>query len=1009
MAKMYEVGLKLSAALDPKLRGAFNSAQESLRALGQGMKAMQSTMSGMDAWRKLSGSVKDTKQQFGLAKQEMERLRAQMAGVEKPTKTMAHAFAAAKDRVFELGDRLRSQRTELAEMSAAMEKAGISTRNFGAEQQRLQEQMAKMTALRERMAANASAIQANDARKAALKQKALGPLAGFVTPGLIGAAGVFKTFKTAANYEHELNKAVAIGGSSMTQEERERIRERQDKLYRELGMSTEFTTAQAAAAGVNLSRAGFKTSEIEAGLPAILNMATASDMSIDETASILADSLRGYNFKAGDMGKVADIMAKSANVANMDLRLMAETFKYAVPYANKLGVSMEELGAMTGIMADNGIKGSMAGTALREGLTRLAAPPKEAATALKKLKIQTVDADGNLLSMTAIVKQLSKAMKGMGNAKQVEYMNAIFGKRGGTGMLSVINAYDNGKLQKKLKEVLDHEGYSVKAAEIMRQGLTGSWAKLTSAIEGVSLSFVTKDFSGGITGQIDDIAKKLTDLAKWLQAHPEFVTFATKFAKNFVLAKMAIFGAMYAFAQLKGVYLGVKGAVLAGHAAMLLYKGGMTALTAAYGANSAVVKAATAAQWLWNAAVKGAQWTWSLAKTAASTAATWAHAAASKAATAAQWLWNAAVTGVNWVWQTGKLIAYKTASLAMAGASKAAAAAQWLWNAALNANPIGLVITAIAGLTAAWYALGGDWDTVKEKLAAGWEWLKKAFSLEWLAQIPDYFIETFKNLPSKIGEAFEEFGRYIKGKLKEFFTFNFSFGDMGKKIGAGVSAWSKGAADPSGDFDMNVPGSAAGRKTNGPMLSLIGEGAAPEYVIPTESRYRDRALALWQAAGKDLGVPMFESGKGNNSLIDERSLFGFSWLEVHDFADTFINNLKYMTALSGYLALRFLPLKWAPWAIPAGGIAGSAILSSLNLGIGRMAENNKGESLLKGTEQITTNSKNVTNNVVINAKVTGVENAEEFVKRLQEFGLTFDEHADNIYVGNDEDRLAFSE
>ena len=117
-----------------------------------------------------------------------------------------------------------------------------------------------------------------------------------------------------------------------------------------------------------------------------------------------------------------------------------------------------------------------------------------------------------------------------------------------------------------------------------------------------------------------------------------------------------------------------------------------------------------------------------------------------------------------------------------------------------------------------------------------------------------------KSLPSKIGEAFEEFGRYIKGKLKEFFTFNFNFGDVGKKVGAGVSAWQKGAADPSGQFDMNVPGSAAGRKTAGPMLSLIGEGAAPEYVIPTESRYRERALALWQQAGKDLGVPMMASG-----------------------------------------------------------------------------------------------------------------------------------------------------
>ncbi len=130
-----------------------------------------------------------------------------------------------------------------------------------------------------------------------------------------------------------------------------------------------------------------------------------------------------------------------------------------------------------------------------------------------------------------------------------------------------------------------------------------------------------------------------------------------------------------------------------------------------------------------------------------------------------------------------------------------------------------------------------------------------------IVRAPDHFAEMIKSLPSKIGEAFEEFGRYIKGKLKEFFTLNFNFGDVGKKVGAGVSAWQKGAADPSGQFDMNVPGSAAGRKTAGPMLSLIGEGAAPEYVIPTESRYRERALALWQQAGKDLGVPMMASGE----------------------------------------------------------------------------------------------------------------------------------------------------
>jgi len=253
-----------------------------------------------------------------------------------------------------------------------------------------------------------------------------------------------------------------------------------------------------------------------------------------------------------------------------------------------------------------------------------------------------------------------------------------------------------------------------------------------------------------------------------------------------------------------------------------------------------------------------------------------------------------------------------------------------------------------------------------------------------------------KSLPSRIGDAFEEFGRYIKGKLKEFFTFNFSFGDMGKKIGAGVSAWSKGAADPSGDFDMNVPGSAAGRKTNGQMLSLIGEGAAPEYVIPTESRYRYRALALWQAAGKDLGVPMMADGgitEGNtnenddgrysyfaeeprisplkvlsdlfkthkdyfaHSPIDEYGAFGLSWLELHDIRQSFKDALPTSMALAGALAPLISPKNWLPFSIPALGLIGAGAYSATNLGLGRYAERNITESLTKKTEQINTNEK----------------------------------------------------
>lgn len=994
MAKIYEVGLKLSAAVDPKLRGAFASAQESMRALGNGMKAMQDRLGNMDAWRKLNVGVKNTKQQFGLAKQEMERLRAQMSAADKPTKAMAHAFEKAKSRAFELGDRLRSQRAELADVAAAMDKAGISTKNFGAEQQRLQEQMAKMGALRERIAANNAAIQANDAQKAALKGKMLGPLAGFINPSMLGAYGVAQVIRRSANYEHALNQVQATG--TFSDEQRKTL----DQHFRWLGRTTEFTESDAAKLGLNFTRAGLTPQQILEASGATMNMATANSMGLDETSSILADQIKSWGYRTDQTARMASILTKSANSANMDVRLLAEAANYGAANAKSLGVTPEQFGAMIGAVSNRGIKGSMAGTGVNEFLARLAKPTKEVDAAFRELGLRQSDfrdKNGNMRDVMSVIGMIAKKTEGMGNLDEVGALTGLAGKRGSRALIKLIEASRQGELKTLLDGIENSdkgaERYVDQAAAKMREGLTGAFARLSSAGEGFTHSLFSDDAGKGLAKTIDMIAEKLNGLTDWLSVHQELVTMVSTWAAKFVALKMSVFGAHYAFVQLKGVFLAVKGAVLAGQAAMLLYKGGLTALTAAYGANSAIVKAATVAQKVW----------------------------------------NAAVSGVNWVWQTGKMLAHKAAMLAMQGALKVATAAQWLFNAALNANPIGLAITGIAALAAGAVLLynkwepfrkwwDGLWSGAKEKSAAAWAWIKEKASgtadwfrelpdkiKGWLAAIPDHFVEMIKSLPAKIGEAFEEFGRYIKSKLKEFFTFNFNFGDVGKKVGAGVSAWQKGATDPSGQFDMNVPGSAAGRKTAGPMLSLIGEGTAPEYVIPTESRYRERALALWQQAGKDLGVPMFESGKGNNSLIDERSMFGFSWLEVHDFADTFINNLKYMTALSGYLVWRFLPLKWAPWAIPAGGIAGSAILSSLNLGLGRLVESGKRESLLNKTEQFQANTKNVTNNIVINAKVTGIENAEEFVNRLQKFGLTFDEHADNIYMNDNEDRLAFSE
>ncbi|MBO5492295.1 MAG: phage tail tape measure protein [Pyramidobacter sp.] len=828
MAKMYEVGLKLSAAIDPKLRGAFASAQESMRALGNGMKAMQDRLGNMDAWRKLSGSVKDTKQQFGLAKQEMERLRAQMAGVEKPTKTMAHAFAAAKDRVFELGDRLRSQRTELAEMSAAMEKAGISTRNFGAEQQRLQEQMAKMTALRERMAANASAIQANDARKAALKQKMLGPFAGFISPGMIGAAGVVQTVRRSAEYEHTLNQVQAV--KMFTDEQRKML----DQRFRYLGRTTEFTENDAARLGLNFAQSGLNEKEIIEASSATLDMATAHNISLDSASSMIADQIKTWGLATKDTAYVASILTKGAHSANMNVEQLIGALRYSASTAKNVGMSPEQLAALVGLASDRGIKDTMAGTGINMLLSRLMNPTKQVAGALGRLglddRVDFRDSKGNMRDPFEILGMIAKRLEGKGTGVVGEIVGNIGGKQGARILFPVIEALRTGELQTRVENIkkAPSENYIDKAAKKMREGLTGAMNELTSAWQGFTHMLFTEDASNGLAKTIRAIAAELNKLTDWLEKNQNIVTFVTTLATQFVALKMALGGAELIGRQVYGGWLLMEKVGLNLKAAYVMATSGVDALTAAQKKSSIVFK---------------------------------------------------------------------------------------MWNFIANANPIGLVVTAVAALAAGAYYLynhwepfrkwwNGIWSAAKEKAAAVWEWLKSvpekvlarwqavkdwfaglvpadlgekvagAFNngitavkewfakiKEWIVEIPGQFVEMIKSLPSRMGEAFEEFGRYIKGKLKEFFTFNFSFGDVGKKIGAGVSAWSKGAADPSGDFDMNVPGSAAGRKTNGPMLSLIGEGAAPEYVIPTESRYRDRALALWQQAGKDLGVPMYAKGE----------------------------------------------------------------------------------------------------------------------------------------------------
>ena len=186
--------------------------------------------------------------------------------------------------------------------------------------------------------------------------------AGLTLPIL--GAGVAST-KIAGDFESSMNKVSAISGA--TGKDLQSL----EDLAKQMGATTKFSASESADALSYMGMAGWKTQDMISGLPGLLNLASASNTDLALTADIVTDGLTSMGLSAKDTDKFVDIMATTCSNANTNIELMGETLKYVGPVAGSLGIEMDDLSVAIGLMGNAGIKGSNAGTALREGLTNL--------------------------------------------------------------------------------------------------------------------------------------------------------------------------------------------------------------------------------------------------------------------------------------------------------------------------------------------------------------------------------------------------------------------------------------------------------------------------------------------------------------------------------------------------------------------------------------------------------------------------------------------------------------
>lgn len=286
---------------------------------------------------------------------------------------------------------------------------------------------------------------------AMMQQAGMQMTAALTAPLVLFGRGALKSF---ASFEQSMAKVKAVSGA--TSAEFQAL----TKNAEDLGASTRFTSQDVAGLQLEYSKLGFSSEEILKVTRATLALAQATDSDLSQAATVAGSTLRAFGLNASETQRIVDVMAASFSSTALDINAFQDSMKYVAPVAKAAGVSVEETTAMLGALANAGIKGSAAGTALRRIFAEMADSGLPAADALRKLSEEGIE---------------------LADAKDEVGRNAM-------SALLVLTKMQP-EIDKLTESLQNSNGAAGDMAAIMDDTLEGSFAKLSSATDALSRSF----------------------------------------------------------------------------------------------------------------------------------------------------------------------------------------------------------------------------------------------------------------------------------------------------------------------------------------------------------------------------------------------------------------------------------------------------------------------------------------------------------------------------------------
>lgn len=349
-----------------------------------------------------------------------------------------------------------------------------------------------------------------------------------LTASIGGAAAA--AIKFGSDFEAGMSQVAATMGISQTSNDLKSLK----AAAQEAGETTKFSATQASEALNYLALAGYDANKSIKALPTVLNLAAAGGLDLGYASDMVTDSMSALGLETSSLTGFVDELAKTSQKSNTSVGQLGEAILTVGGTAKSLAGGTKELNTMLGILADNGIKGSEGGTALRNIILALSAPTDAAAKKLKQLGINAFDGNGKLRPLSDTFQDFNKKLGSLTEKEKTEVLNTIFNKVD----LKSANAL-LGTSSERFEELSGYienaDGAAQGMADTMNSNLQGDITIMNSALEGLGIAFY-ETFSDDLRGAIQGI----TDTIGGLTASVKDGTIGEKIESTVAILKMAI-------------------------------------------------------------------------------------------------------------------------------------------------------------------------------------------------------------------------------------------------------------------------------------------------------------------------------------------------------------------------------------------------------------------------------------------------------------------------------------